>query len=230
MYSKVAAQDKLLSGNKAYSYIDQIPALAANAQQAYDIYYPKGKKTIYKQFEDEVQAQINTLADKSAYQSSLLSMLAKRYDEDGKTHDFSKVTIAKDKGIQQLYTEANTHFHIELDHFVRAVNAQMDAVIKERLIGIPLAERMLAIHREHVPAFAAAVKKVLKKLDDAISAKGYGSVIEKNETSHPYYIQLLEIRGIMLDRVLQVYTQVNSSNIAAAMTVDACKKYPESCK
>jgi hypothetical protein len=73
-------------------------------------------------------------------------------------------------------------------------------------------------------------QKKLAGLNDTMTKKGYNAVLDKHDNKHPYYIQLLEIRGTMLGRVLKLLDQINSENQAAAMAVDACQKNPESCR
>lgn len=74
------------------------------------------------------------------------------------------------------------------------------------------------------------VKNQLAGLNDTMTKKGYNAVLDKHDNKHPYYMQLLEMRGTMLDRVLKVLDQINSGNQAAAMAVDAWQKNPESCR
>src|SRR5689334_6317227 len=75
-------------------YVDQLPPVAANATEAWQQFYPKGKRTPYQQFEASLDAQINALADQSKHQSLLLSMLSGRYEVEAKRIDFTKVVVA----------------------------------------------------------------------------------------------------------------------------------------
>lgn len=225
-----SAQTKVLSGNNIPAYIDQFPAIAANPQQAYEWYYPKGKKTACKQVEEELRGMINALADQAAHQSRLLSMLAQRYDKQTASLDYSKAAIVRDKKIDQLITDFNSSYFYEQDKFLRAVNAQMDMLSKAAITGIPLAEKQLAIYRDKLPAWSNTVKSQLKKLDDLLTAKGYNTIIDKKDSTHPNYVQLLEVRGLMLDRLLQLLLQTDGVNGMAAGTVDICRTYPDACK
>ncbi len=97
----MAYTGKCQSAFEILKYVDQLPPVAANVNEAWQQFYPKGKRTPYQQYEAVLDAQINALADKSNHQSLLLSMLSGRYEVEGRRTDFTKIVIAEDAGVEE---------------------------------------------------------------------------------------------------------------------------------
>jgi hypothetical protein len=212
------------------SCIDQLPAVAANVDEAYQQFFPKGKKTVYQLADDLIMAQINVLANESNHKSRLLSMLTGRYDNEDQRIDFSKVIINKDKELDNKLKEANQAYFYELDNFQRAVGNAVDSVRNKNEPAMIRAGHELRIMQKHLPAFIKKVHRLINQVTTYRDKKGYNLALVNHQAGHPYYIQLLEVRGLLLSRLRDLNKMAEGASQMAAMIADTCKKYPDSCK
>jgi hypothetical protein len=212
------------------TYIDRLPTVAANVHEAWQQFYPKGKKTVYQQADDLIMAQINALANESNHKSRLLSMLAERYDNEGQRIDFSKVTINKDKELDNKLKEANEVYFYELDNFQRAVGLVLDSVRNKNEPAMIRAQHELEIMQKHLPVFIKKLRRLISQVTTYMDKKGYHAVLVNHQAGHPYYIQLLEVRGLLLSRLRDLNKMAEGASQMAATIADSCKKYPDSCK
>lgn len=225
--SLAKAQSK--SDTTIKNLIAGLPSFASSIDDAYNLYFPKNKITPCKQYKVLLQAEMDKLANASDHKSRLLSMIAGRFEEERKRFDFSKVIINEDRKLKDAVDEMNISFFRVQDDFLRAIGNRLDSVYK-RAIGLEIARNQLAIYREEMPGFIYKVKNVLLQLDRFMNDKGYNKVISEKSSSHPYYIQILEARGVMLDRISMLLTQIDGVQATVASTVDICKRFPDSCK
>lgn len=199
------------AGFNILQYIDQLPPMAATVSEAYQQFYPKGKRSVYKQYEATLQAQINALADESKHQSALLSMLAERFETEQKQYNFMKVVIAEDPELKQKRTELSRIFLDEVSYYGRISDRPIDSI---RQIGEPYAvqaEKMLQVYQWAVPIFIKKVKKLIVEMNELMNRKGYNAVLNNKVQTHKYYIQLLEVRGLLLDQIKQVNRMIDGS-------------------
>lgn len=211
------------------SFFNHLPSFVSSIDEAYNVYFPKNKITPCKQFKTMLQAEMNKLADASNHKSRLLSMIAGRFEDERKKFDFSKITISQDKKLKDAVDEMNISFFKIQDDFLRLIGSKMDSVYKQTT-GLEIAKGQLNVYRKQMPAFIRKAKDVLLHLDRLMNDKGYNKVLSERNSSHPYYIQILEARGIILERISMLLTQIDGVQAAAASQVDICKRFPDSCK
>ena len=204
-------------------YVDQLPPVAANAKEAWQQFYPKGKRTPYQQYEAVLDAQINALTDESKHQSGLLSMLSGRYDLEGRRYDFSKIVIAEDPELKNKQTEQSRVFFNVVDDYGR-MTAAIDSIRKqEEGYGVQ-AEKMIRVYLRAVPEFIKEFKQFIKEMNDLMNKKGYNAILDKQVQTHKYYIQLQEVRGLLLDRIKQVNRMIGGSvGYVAALQAEVMK-------
>jgi hypothetical protein len=205
-------------------YVDQIPPMAASTNEAYQQFYPKGKRSVYQQYEAVIQAQINALADESKHQSLLLSMLAERYELEGRRYDFTKVIIAEEPALKQKQKENTGDFFNLVDYYGRISGHPIDSIRKkEEPYGIQ-AEKMLQVYQQTVPVMIKQLKQLISEMNDFMNKKGYNTILNNKVQTHKYYIQLLEVRGLMLDRIKRINRIIDGScRYVAIMQEEAMK-------
>ncbi len=73
------------------------------------------------------------------------------------------------------------------------------------------AEKMLRVYQQAAPVFIKKLKLFIKEMNDLMNKKGYNTVLDNQENTHKYYIQLLEVRGLLLDRIKQANRMIGGS-------------------
>jgi hypothetical protein len=212
-----------------YSFFNKLPGLSATIEETYKTYAPSINNTACQQFRIEIKKQLALLAQQSYHKSRLLSMLAGKFDDESQRIDFSKTTIARDKTVQAAIDKANTSFFSSMDDYTRSVNNKMDSAYKQSK-GMELAKQQLEIYRTALPSLINTVKKSMAGIQKLLDDKGYNKQLIEQNTAHPYYIQLLEVRGLFFDRLLKLTEQIEGIQRSVASQVDICKKSPELCK
>jgi hypothetical protein len=224
-----ASAQKKLVDTILQSYFAHLPLMASSIDEAHRVYYPKGKTTPCKQYMDRLKKELSVLADQSNHRSRLVSMLSGRYDEESVKYDFTKVVVGRDKQLETTMNTINLSVtSIWRDH-LRTVNSRMDSASKQYK-GVAFASKELEIYRQETPLLINDVKKLLTELDKLMNEKGYNKVLLEHDASHPYYVQILEARAIMLDRLWYLTLFMDGAQDAVAIQVDYCKKSPEWCK
>lgn len=176
----VNAQPALMKAGAIIQYIDKLPVNPAVAIEAND------KRILAMKRQEELQSQIDVLVERAGHKSRILSMLSKKYDYESDRYDFSKIIIKKDKELDERMQEVNTAFFYEWDTYTRNAGTDPDSA------------------RKYFPVLAGKVKQQLQELVIYMDKRNLDAVVDNSEASNPYYQQLLEIRGIMIDRVMKL--------------------------
>ncbi|OQP54494.1 hypothetical protein A4H97_21185 [Niastella yeongjuensis] len=219
----IAYTAKCQSAFDIFKYVDQLPPVTGNVNEAWQQCYPKGKHTPYQQYEAVLDAQINALADRSNHQSLLLSMLSGRYEMEGRRVDFTKIVIAEDPELKKKQTEQSRVFFNIVDDYGRLTSG-IDSIRKlEEDYGVQ-AEKMLRIYQQAVPVFVKKLRLFIKEMNDLMNKKGYNTVLDNQVQTHKYYVQLLEVRGLLLDRIRHANRLIGSSvGYVALMQAESMK-------
>lgn len=224
----VCACSQNVSDTSFSALFENLPVIASTADEAWKTCYTKNKITPAKQYEQALKQQVVLLWQKSGHKSQLLSMLAGKYNDVDNHIDFSKIKNEHDKELEAAVQKANTEFFIEQDRYQRRLQQGIDSALRQ-FKGLQLATELLKNYRQHLPAWIAAVKKLLHPLHKRMVAKGYNKLLVENTSNHHYYIHVLEARGLLLDRLIQIVQQIESANQFAAGYVENCKKNPGDC-
>ncbi|MBO9203761.1 MULTISPECIES: hypothetical protein [Niastella] len=205
-------------------YVDQLPPIAASASDAYQQSYPKGKRTPYQQYEAVLDAQINELTDLSKHQSGLLSYLSGRSDRESRIYDFGKMVKAEDLELKKKQEEQIHVFFNYIDDYNRATSWTIDSIRKnEENYGVQAA-KMVRVYQQAAPVFVKKLRLLTKEMNDLLNKKGYNTILNNQVQTHKYYIQLLEVRGLLLDRIRQVCRMIGgSSDYVAVIQAEALK-------
>jgi len=207
-----------------FKYVDQVPPVAANANEAWQQFYPKGKRTPFQQYEALLDAQINTLTDKSNHQSGLLSMLSGRYEVEGRRVDFTKIVIAEDVELKNKQVEQSRVFMDIVRDYSGATSWTIDSIRKnEENYGVQ-AEKMIRVYQQAAPVLIKKLRQQIKEMNELLNKKGYNAILDNQVQTHKFYIQLLEVRGLLLDRIKQVNRMIGGSvGYVAALQAEVMK-------
>ncbi|MGC4102082.1 hypothetical protein [Ferruginibacter sp.] len=211
------------------SYFDRLPGVLTSAEEAWKLYTPKNSKPATKQYEAEIMVQLNILADHSDRKSYILSWYTDRLEKESKQYRHTDAKVQKDPVLEKAVKEAITDYFSMLDNYLRTVNYSIDTLFK-KYTGRTLAEKELQLYQKELPQLYSKTKAIFSKVHQMMRSKGYNTVLQQGNTQHPYYIQLLEARGQLLDKLRELNKQADAANATAAQLVEFCKKDPETCK
>jgi len=211
------------------SYFNKIPAILPVMDSIYKYYAPSVTNTPCQRYRTELKKQVGLLADQSDHKSYLLSTLSDRYDYEGRRYDFTKVKNPADKALQATVENATAAFFRAIDDHNRAIGPRLDSIYKNYK-GVEMAKQQLELYRKVLPVLINNVKKILLEWNKTMNAKGYNKQLLTRNSSYPYYIQVLEARGLFYDRLLRLVEIEDGVMKSIASMIDICRKYPESCK
>lgn len=211
-------------------FLERMPSLPATVDDAYRAIYPKTRKPPYQQYNDTLNAAINTLAAEAAGKSYLLMTMADRTKQDDKKFDRVHNQLPVDKDLENRMRDINNAFFSLTDEWVRSIGNAYDSINKLNYPAIDRAALHLQLYRKEVWHYIKKVKQILDETNAYMNKRGFNAVLDNHDTTNKYYIQLLEVRGLMYDRIQKVLQHVTATWIYSADMVDICKKYPGSCK
>ena len=193
----------------------KIPQFSLSVEEAWQNYFPKNKMNACRRYETELKQELNRLATLSNHQSRSLSMLAGKFDIESRQYDFTKVTITKDQQLDGAVLENDKSFYSMLTDYLRRINSSMDSAF-QLYKGKALAKQVLTIYNREFPYLINGTKAQYMKLNKMIIAKGYEKVLAAGNSANKYFIQLLEVRGVLLNWLLELNKQVSIANEMAA--------------
>jgi len=194
---------------------DKMPQFSLSVEEAWQNYFPKNKMNACRRYETELKQELNRLATLSNHQSRLLSMLAGKFDIESRQYDFTKVTITKDQQLDGAVLENDKSFYSMLTDYLRRINSSMDSAF-QLYKGKALAKQVLTIYNREFPYLINGTKAQCMKLNKMIIAKGYDKVLAAGNSANKYFVQLLEVRGVLLNWMLELNKQVSIANEMAA--------------
>jgi hypothetical protein len=219
-----------IKGSEIPAFLDKIPPLPATVDEAYKALYPKTKKPPYQAYSDSLKAAIKALALEAAGKSYLLMAMADRFQQDDRRFDRIHNELPTDKELENKMREINSSYFREADNLSRALGNALDSVNKLNYPAIDRTSLQLEIYRKQIALHIKKVKQLLNETNTYMNKRGYNTVLDNQDTSNKYYIQLLEVRGLMYDRIQKTLQQVTATWTYSADMADICKKHPESCK
>lgn len=211
------------------SYFSKLPAILPLMDSVYKYYAPSVTNTPCQRYRMELKKQVGLLADQSDHKSYLLSTLSDRYDNEGRRYDFTKAKNATDKTLQTAVDNATAAFFRAIDDHNRSIGPRLDSIYKNYK-GVEMARQQLDFYRKEMPVLINNVRKILLEWNKTMNAKGYNRQLLSRNASYPYYIQVLEARGLFYDRLLRLAEMEEGILKSVASMIDICRKYPESCK
>jgi hypothetical protein len=219
-----------MKGADIPGFLERMPSLPATIDEAYKAMYPKTKKPPYQQYNDTLKAAINALAIEAAGKSHLLMTMADRVQQDDRKFDRIHNQLPSDKDLENRMTDINSSFFREADELKRTLGNAYDSINKLNYNAIDRTALQLELYRKEISLWIRKVKQILVETNTYMNKRGYNAVLDNHETTNKYYIQLLEVRGLMYDRIQKVLQQVTATWVYSADMVDICKKHPDSCK
>ena len=166
-------------------------------------------------FNQKAQAQIKELYNQSQSKSGLLLMMALPDDYATNQIDFSKLNLERDKVLDGKMKDADASFFSDLDTYRRTINNVIDSIYKTP----DPSTAPDAVLNGYNKQISWLQKKTPGFYQDAIKyclQKKYNDVLVNHNTDHPYYIQLLEMQAVIIDRMIIVSDQVEAANGFAA--------------
>jgi hypothetical protein len=192
--------------------------------------YPKTKKPPYQSYSDSLKAAIKALALEAAGKSYLLMAMADRLEQDNRKFDRVHIELPTDKALENKMRDINSSYFSEADNLSHALGNTLDSINKLNYAAIDRTSLQLEIYRKQIALHIRKVKQLLNETNTYMNKRGYNAVLDNHDTSNKYYIQLLEVRGLMYDRIQKTLQQVTATWTYSADMADICKKHPESCK
>ena len=211
------------------SYFDRLPALPATVEEAHATYYPAGRSTPCSRLQAEIKADVNSLADRSNHQSRLLSMIAGRYEEEDRHVDFTRIRVTREKNLEAQLREEGSSFFNALEDFWKLVGDQLQVALTQRK-GMAVGQAELDIYRAALPQLTLRVKKSILAVDGYMEKNGFNNILAGSQGGSPYTMQVLEARGLMLDRLMKLVEQIDHALASVARQIDNCRKHPDQCR
>jgi hypothetical protein len=219
-----------MNGAEIPGFLDKMPPLPATVDEAYKALYPKTKKPPYQAYSDSLKAAIKDLALEAAGKSYLLMAMADRLQQDNRKFDRVHIELPTDKELENKMRDINSSYFREAENLTRALGNALDSLFKLNYPAIDRTSLQLEIYRKQIALHIRKVKQLLNETNTYMNKRGYNAVLDNHDTSNKYYIQLLEVRGLMYDRIQKTLQQVTATWIYSADIADVCKKHPETCK
>lgn len=199
------------SQSSVKDYFSKIPGMITRADSAYRL-INSGKESPYDAFISSLQPELNALARESGNKSYLLAQLAGTYSEK---IDYFRPEQPKDGVLAQKVQETNLMVFQAFDDYSRAVGAEVDKMTLQKMTTENYNEQLSATAR-HFDQLVLKMKPLLLSLDNYLSTRGFNSVIDNKQSSHPHYIQFLETRAYLFDKLLKLATLAKGNvNLAA---------------
>lgn len=206
------------------AFVSRIPSLSLTSEEAYSCYYKKEKATPLYLLIGDLDKSINTLYERSNHQSRLLSMMAKKFEDDSRTLDFTKIRLPQDAALAQLVRSTGFELSGTVNNYLRAVH-QSESENGKTLKGVRLMDKNLLVYNRQFYIVLKVYKKHLADITALLDKKKWNVA----KSSNPYYIQLLETEGLLLERLKNILRSFYSIQIAASDTFQYCQKNPEYC-
>jgi hypothetical protein len=219
-----------MKGAEIPGFLERMPSLPGTVDEAYKTIYPKTKKPPYQQYSDTLKAAINALALEASGKSYLLMTMADRTKQDDRKFDRIHHQLPTDKDLENKMRDINSSFFREVDELGRSLGNAFDSINKLNYPAIYRAALQLELYRKEISHHIRKVKQILIETNTYMNKRGYNAVLDNHDTTNKYYIQLLEVRGLMYDRIQKIVQQVAATWIYSADMADICKKHPDSCK
>lgn len=182
--------------------------VAITAMEAKKINKNTSPTTLFKQ---KAQAQVKELYTQSQSKSRLLLMMALPDEYDRNQIDFNKLNLSRDKVLDDKMKDANTMFFYYLDNTRRAVNRVIDSIYTSPNPSNG-ADAVLAEYNRQTTMLKKQTLAVYQDPIKYCQQKKYNEVLTNRSANHSYYIQLLEMQAIIIDRMLVVSAQVEAGN------------------
>jgi hypothetical protein len=219
-----------MKGSEIPGFLDKMPPLPTTVDEAYKAMYPKTKKPPYQSYSDSLKAAIKALALEAAGKSYLLMAMADRLEQDNRKFDRVHIELPTDKELENKMRDINSFYFREADNLSHTLGNTLDSINKLNYAAIDRTSLQLEIYRKQIALHIRKVKQLLNETNTYMNKRGYNAVLDNHDTSNKYYIQLLEVRGLMYDRIQKTLQQVTATWTYSADMADICKKHPESCK
>lgn len=219
-----------MKGAEIPGFLERMPALPASVDEAYKAMYPKTKKPPYQPYSDSLNAIIKAMAIEAAGKSYLLMAMTDRLQQDNRKFDRVHNELPTDKELENKIRDINSSYFREANNLSRALGNVLDSINKLNYPAVDRTALQLEIYRKEIARHIIKVKQILVETNTYMNKRGFNTILDNHDTSNKYYIQLLEVRGLMYDRIQKTLQQVTATWIYTADLVDICKKHPESCK
>ena len=230
LFSTTGYTQITMKGSEIPGFLDRMPSLPATVDEAYKALYPKTKKPPYQSYSDSLKAVIKALALEAAGKSYLLMAMADRLEQDNRKFDRVLNELPTEKELENKMRDINSSYFREADNVSHALGNAFDSINKLNYAAIDRTSLQLEIYRKQIALHIRKVKQLLNETNIYMNKRGYNAILDNHDTSNKYYIQLLEVRGLMYDRIQKTLQQVTATWTYSADIADICKKHPESCK
>ena len=222
----------VVSGQQGFEpegWFERLPPMAASAVSAYEQLLPKTKKNVYDQYTTAAKAEMRKLYKESGRKSRLLSMFADTYDTEDRNVDVSKISLPVDKELDKKCRELSSGFLRAQDEYARTASRDWDSLRKnvfnpDKALSVGDVEKVLAVEKRAFMPFLQKARKVLSELHAYMESRGYNAVLDGHRAEHPFYVQLLEVRAGIFDRLKMLNETVRGTCLNLALMVEAANK------
>ncbi|SEN72633.1 hypothetical protein SAMN05216436_120106 [bacterium A37T11] len=221
VYISLPAKAQLKIYSPIQAYFDDFPASSVDPQGAYSMYYPKPKTSIHDQYQQLLKDHLSEMAGKVGTRSGILNMMA------GNFVDNYRVNAVKDKQIDAAFHLTEAQVKVLLDDLYK----ESSAPFLQKLPRMTEYDHVLLKYDHAKKTFNTwfpKVKAALLNLDDAFSKNGFDLALK--DSTHPYYVQALEIKGYMLYKIKEIHHYIASNDEVVANILERARKSPASVK
>lgn len=206
------------------------PIIFGTVDSAYACFYPRPGKNRYDMYKQHLLDKQKEWYELSGRKSLLLAMLAGIYESEGKKRDFTKYDFKRDKEMDQLWREINGRCQYAIDRFNDGYLRWLTtAAPTGKPVKLQQQEMMDDLRVNH-EKMALTLRDRFQQMEQYWKKKGYDKVLTRQDSSHPYYMQIMEMRGLLADKLVVLSDLALSVGRAAADRIEYCRKFPEECK
>lgn len=210
--------------------LDSRPAIFSTVDSAYACFYPKGRKNRYDIYKQDILNKQKEWYELSGKKSRLLAMMAGIYESEGRKRDFSKLESKRDKEMDELWREVNGRCLDAIQIFNSGYLRWLTTAAPEGKPVKQYQQEMIDDLRINYDKMAMALRDCFQQMEQYWKKKGYVKVLAAQDSSYVYYVHILEMRGLMADKLTVLSDLAASVGRAAADKIEYCRKFPEECK
>jgi hypothetical protein len=178
-------------------YFKNFPKAAPSYEKTYDVFFPKPKKNIYDTAQMQLKEQIDKLAEKAGLRSQYIALLAEKkglnkYERD--THPDKKLFTMRNKiigAIGKSESDLRDSFTATDSVAYKSPNLDLHEYIKKTYL----------FQRKSFAIYFGFVRKQITELESFLQSNGYEAIVKQNNTSHPAYVQVLEVYAAMVSTI-----------------------------
>jgi hypothetical protein len=208
---------QLTTDSPTKEYIDSFPANSENFLQAYTIFYPGAAFNIHDSYKTLLKKNLILFAKKAGPASGILNLLSGNYLDHDTPYQVNKI---KEKRLDSFYTHTNRNLTALFAKFLDAYHRVPGQTRK--MTAYEHAEENYAHRKKILRQWFNPITEELLKLEEYFIKTGLDKALY--DSSHQYHVQLLEIKGYIIDRIMELHRYAAAIDEDAARIIDKSKR------